>query len=68
MHRLLLTTVTLVSAPLLAHPGHGATPAHVHVETGLLGALPVDVGALVLLAVVGVVALVTLAARRRRSP
>ena len=60
-----LALATLSAAPLLAHPGHGATPAHVHVGGGVGGGVPVDVGALAFVVVVGVAGLVV--ALRRRT-
>ena len=61
--RLLLVVVSLVAgSAALAHPGHGATPAHVHV-----GDVPVDLGAWALLALLGGVVIVAeVWARRRR--
>ena len=58
MRRLFLLLSTF-SLPLLAHQGHGATPAHVHVGN-VLGA-PVDVGAIVFVVALGVAALVAVA-------
>lgn len=61
MRRLFLLASTF-SLPLSAHPGHGATPAHVHAH----GAA-VDVGALVFVVALGVFALVAVARAQRAS-
>lgn len=62
MRRALLVLSTL-SAPVLAHPGHGATPAHVHVAHGV----PVDVGALVFVAALAVALGVAFVRNRARD-
>jgi len=51
----------LSAASALAHEGHGATPAHLHPT----GGFPVDIGAIVIVGVVGFVALAVAVARRR---
>lgn len=61
-----LVAVALVAAAIsagsaLAHEGHGATPAHLHPT----GGFPVDIGAIVIVGVVGFVALAVAVARRR---
>lgn len=52
----------LTASTAFAHEGHGATPAHLHPP----GGFPIDIGSIVIVGVVGVVALAVTVARRRR--
>ncbi len=52
----------LWSAGLLAHEGHAATPAHVHVASGV----PVDVGAAIAGILAGTGAIAIIVRRQRR--
>lgn len=56
-----LVAAALSAGSALAHEGHGATPAHLHPT----GGFPIDIGAIVIVGVVGFVALAVAVARRR---
>jgi hypothetical protein len=58
-----LVACSLVAAPLFAHPGHAATPVHVHIDS-----MPVDIGAWVFVVLLGAAAVLQLrgAPKKRR--
>ena len=57
----LFVGASALAAPVIAHPGHGATAAHVHVE-----AVPVDLGAWCFVALLGLAAVLQLRTPTRR--
>ncbi|MDP2341447.1 MAG: hypothetical protein Q8O67_10835 [Deltaproteobacteria bacterium] len=55
MRFLSVVAASLVAAPLLAHPGHGLTPVHMHIDS-----MPVDIGAWVFVVMLGAAAVLQL--------